>query len=66
MGARGATPIYEPMQGPKIQILQIRPKTVISYDQSIDNILLSSQKNFSPIGQKMAELWPKNVCPYME
>ena len=21
-----------------------------------------TEQNFSPIGQKMAELWPKNVC----
>ena len=34
--------------------------------KSIDNSFLSSHKNISPIGQKMAELWPKNVCPYME
>ena len=32
----------------------------------IGSSLLSSHKKFSPIDQKIAELWPKNVCTYME
>ena len=35
MGMRGATPIFGPMQGPKNPKWHIRPKTWISYDQSI-------------------------------
>ena len=41
-----------------------RLKTIILYNQSIDNSLLSCHKILSPTGQKMAELWPKIVCPY--
>ena len=39
---------------------------MISHNQSIDNILLSQQKAFQPNRTKMAELWPKKVCPCME
>ena len=40
---------------------------MISHHQSIDNSLLSYPKKFSPIGQKMAELWSKmygQICKY--
>ena len=43
---------------PKYQNQQISTIAWNSYNQSIDNNLLRSHKNFSPIGPKMAELCP--------
>ena len=40
-------------------------KTYHTHHHPIDDSLLSAHKNFSPIGPKSAELWPKNVCPNM-
>ena len=40
--------------------------TLISHQQSIDNSFLSSHKQFQSNWPKMADLWPINVCPYME
>ena len=47
-GPSGATPFFRLSKGPKNQKWQIRLKTMISHDQSIDNGLLSSHKNFQP------------------
>ena len=43
----------------------IKLKYGISHEQSIDNSFLSSHKKFNSIGQKTANLWPKNLCPYI-
>ena len=47
---------------------QWRPRPISRQKYNIyQNTKFEKHKNiFSPIGQKMAELWPKNVCPYME
>ena len=47
-GPSGATPFFRPPGGPKNQKWQIRLKTMISHNQSIDNGLLSSHKKFQP------------------
>ena len=36
-------------------------KLVIPHHQSIGYSLISFHKNLSPIGQRMAKLWPKNM-----
>ena len=59
MGICGATPFFRPQRGPKNRKRQLRPKTMIFLNQSIDTSLLS----FSLIGQKMPELWPKKRMP---
>ena len=58
---QGIEPL-EPL-APKIQNLYISTKIMISQAQSIDNIFLSVHEKCQRNWSKMAQLWPKNVCP---
>ena len=59
-GVRGVHDHFPAKKNPKWKISSI---TCISYEQSIDNSLLSSHEQFQPNWPKVSELWPKNVYP---